>query len=574
MVMRLFLFIFFCTVCEIASFAQVKFYVEISENPVRYGERFQVIVTALNGEVQQYSPPSFQGCKLVGGPNRHQSFSFSNGKISRSSQYTYELIPTTNDKIVIGSAELKSKGTLYTTSPLEVKVITNPKAAPPSGGGTFDKSKPFFIQASVDKVNAYVGEQIVLKYTIYTQSNIERLESPPELKFPDFFQKAVETANSPVEDIVIKGNQFRSRVIQQFVLYPLKSGTLTIPQFLFRASVVAEDESIFGILMPEIKEVDLVSNKIELHVKDAPSDLAGEILPIGEGSAHWSIDRIKCSTNDAVKLRLDIKISGDPKRINPPILNIDPSIWRSFSPKLISENTEASTSGFITHKVFEYSLVPLKIGRKTLDPKFDFFNILSNNILSVSNHFEIEVSQGDKIASDESHKAYEENFTFLGQPGKSLKIIGWTSFFIALATIFALAWKSFFSQNPPVTFKKGKEYLGKMVQHHVEEPMDETSQNSDFQEFVDFPLLDGSADSVGNLNKLFVFVKKYKSGAYLVPAEMISYADLKDETKAEFDVLVRECKVISEENKFGGKEINRKELNSLTEQIRQLISRK
>jgi len=574
MVMRLFLFIFFCTVCEIASFAQVKFYVEISENPVRYGERFQVIVTALNGEVQQYSPPSFQGCKLVGGPNRHQSFSFSNGKISRSSQYTYELIPTTNDKIVIGSAELKSKGTLYTTSPLEVKVITNPKAAPPSGGGTFDKSKPFFIQASVDKVNAYVGEQIVLKYTIYTQSNIERLESPPELKFPDFFQKAVETANSPVEDIVIKGNQFRSRVIQQFVLYPLKSGTLTIPQFLFRASVVAEDESIFGILMPEIKEVDLVSNKIELHVKDAPSDLAGEILPIGEGSAHWSIDRIKCSTNDAVKLRLDIKISGDPKRINPPILNIDPSIWRSFSPKLISENTEASSSGFITHKVFEYSLVPLKIGRQTLDPKFDFFNILSNNILSVSNHFEIEVSQGDKIASDESHKAYEENFTFLGQPGKSLKIIGWTSFFIALATIFALAWKSFFSQNPPVTFKKGKEYLGKMVQHHVEEPMDETSQNSDFQEFVDFPLLDGSADSVGNLNKLFVFVKKYKSGAYLVPAEMISYADLKDETKAEFDVLVRECKVISEENKFGGKEINRKELNSLTEQIRQLISRK
>ena len=469
---------------------------------------------------------------------------------------------------------MKSKGTLYTTAPLEVKVITNPKAAPPSGGGTFDKSKPFFIQASVDKVNAYVGEQIVLKYTIYTQSNIERLESPPELKFPDFFQKAVETANSPVEDIVIKGNQFRSRVIQQFVLYPLKSGTLTIPQFLFRASVVAEDESIFGILMPEMKEVDLVSNKIELHVKDAPSDLAGEILPIGEGSAHWSIDRIKCSTNDAVKLRLDIKISGDPKRINPPILNIDPSIWRSFSPKLISENTEASSSGFITHKVFEYSLVPLKIGRQTLDPKFDFFNILSNNILSVSNHFEIEVSQGDKIASDESHKAYEENFTFLGQPGKSLKIIGWTSFFIALATIFALAWKSFFSQNPPVTFKKGKEYLGKMVQHHVEEPMDETSQNSDFQEFVDFPLLDGSADSVGNLNKLFVFVKKYKSGAYLVPAEMISYADLKDETKAEFDVLVRECKVISEENKFGGKEINPKELNSLTEQIRQLISRK
>ena len=79
---------------------------------------------------------------------------------------------------------------------------------------------------------------------------------------------------------------------------------------------------------------------------------------------------------------------------------------------------------------------------------------------------------------------------------------------------------------------------------------------------------------MGNLNKLFVFVKKYKSGAYLVPAEMISYADLKDETKAEFDVLVRECKVISEENKFGGKEINPKELNSLTEQIRQLISRK
>ena len=137
--MRLFLFIFFCFVCEIASFAQVKFFVEISENPVRFGERFQVVVTVLNGEVQQYSPPSFQGCRLVGGPNRHQSFSYSNGNISRSSKFTYELIPTADDKIVIGSAELKSKGGVYTTSPLQVKVIANPKVAPPSGGGTLKK---------------------------------------------------------------------------------------------------------------------------------------------------------------------------------------------------------------------------------------------------------------------------------------------------------------------------------------------------------------------------------------------------------------------------------------------------
>lgn len=572
--MRLFLFIFFCFVCEIASFAQVKFFVEISENPVRLGERFQVVVTVLNGEVQQYSPPSFQGCRLVGGPNRHQSFSYSNGNISRSSKFTYELIPTADDKIVIGSAELKSKGAVYTTSPLQVKVIANPKVAPPSGGGTFDKSKPFFIQASVDKVNAYVGEQIVLKYTIYTQSNIERLEPPPEIKFPDFFQKAVETSNSPVQDLVIKGQHYRTRVIQQFVLYPLKAGTLTIPQFLYRASVVMDDESLFGILMPEMKEVDLVSNKLELHVKDAPSDIGGEILPIGEGSANWSIDRVKCPTNQAVKLRLDIKISGDPKRINPPILNIDPSIWRSFSPKLISENTEASSSGFMTHKVFEYALVPLKTGHHMLDPKFNYFNIQSNDVLAVSNHFEVEVVQGDPVAPTDSDNAHKENFTFLGQPGKSMKLLGWASFFIALATIFALAWKSFFSQNPPKNTKKDKGSEGQINKTYVKDHLDENLKCDDFQEFVDFPLLAGSADVKGNLNKIFIFAKKYQSGGYLVPTELASYADLTEEGQKEFQALITECKVISEENKYGGKEINPSEVNELTEKIRGLISRK
>lgn len=62
--------------------------------------------------------------------NRTQNISIKKGKVSYSNSFSFILRPKVTGKLTIGSVELRYKGRLYTTEPIEIEVLPAGKKLP------------------------------------------------------------------------------------------------------------------------------------------------------------------------------------------------------------------------------------------------------------------------------------------------------------------------------------------------------------------------------------------------------------------------------------------------------------
>ena len=74
---QIILVLLFCTL----SWSQVKFETEVSKNKLGVNENLRVDFK-MNQDGDNFSPPSFNGFNIVGGPNQSVSNSWINGKLS------------------------------------------------------------------------------------------------------------------------------------------------------------------------------------------------------------------------------------------------------------------------------------------------------------------------------------------------------------------------------------------------------------------------------------------------------------------------------------------------------------
>ena len=92
--------------------AQVTFQAKVSKNRMGINERLKVSFE-MNKNGDNFTPPQFEGFRVVGGPNQSTSNSWINGKRSFSRSFTYFLNPTRKGKLSIGQAtccpKLRSK---------------------------------------------------------------------------------------------------------------------------------------------------------------------------------------------------------------------------------------------------------------------------------------------------------------------------------------------------------------------------------------------------------------------------------------------------------------------------------
>ncbi|MBK7634338.1 MAG: BatD family protein [Saprospiraceae bacterium] len=79
-----------------------------------------------------YSPPTFEGFRIVGGPNTSSSFTMINGVVSQKKSYTYLLLPEWTGDITIGTASLQTETEEIKTAPVKIFVL--------KGSGRSEKS--------------------------------------------------------------------------------------------------------------------------------------------------------------------------------------------------------------------------------------------------------------------------------------------------------------------------------------------------------------------------------------------------------------------------------------------------
>ena len=99
----------------------VSFEAKVSKRTLGLNERLRVdFIMNENGD--DFTPPSFSGFRVVGGPNQSISNSWVNGKRSFSKTYTYFLTPTQKGALTIAQATIDIDGETYKTTPVKITV--------------------------------------------------------------------------------------------------------------------------------------------------------------------------------------------------------------------------------------------------------------------------------------------------------------------------------------------------------------------------------------------------------------------------------------------------------------------
>jgi hypothetical protein len=429
------IFILLMMLCPLWLWAQDNPTLTVStKKQVVVGERFQVVFEA-NAEGKNFSAPSFEGFTVLGGPftSTSSSFSMVNGSMSHSVKvtYTFALQAYQEGTFRVGTASLTVKGNKVSSEPFEIKVLPDDGSyANNSGSGgnqgnqggqqqsTNDpqvSGKDLFIKVIPSKKSAYVGEQVVLTYKLYTRVPVSSLSVEKMPSYAGFWTKDISDNNGGnlrQSTEYINGVEYTSAEIQKIVVVPQRSGKLAIDPMTIEciAQVRTErnnsrsmdpfeaffNDPFFNRNIANVRK-ELSSQQFTLDVKNLPENgkPASFAGAVGNYTFKSDIDKTSLRTNEAVTITLTVSGTGNVELLQMPT-PVFPPDFEVYDPK-ITTNVSNNANGLSGTKKAEYLVIPRRAGSFTIPAvEFSCFNPSTESYQTFSSEpYQIEVAKGE-----------------------------------------------------------------------------------------------------------------------------------------------------------------------------------
>ena len=445
--------ILFLMLCPLWLWAQDNPTLTVStKKQVMVGERFQVVFEA-NAEGKNFQAPSFDGLTVLGGPftSTSSSFSMVNGSMSHTVKctYTFALQAYQEGTVHVGSASLTVKGNKITSQPFDIKVIPDDGShAAPSGGGTSSgqgqsqqnttdsqvSGKDLFLRVIPSKKSAYVGEQVVLTYKLYTKVPVSSVSLSKMPSYAGFWTKDVSDNSGTLKQSseYINGIEYTTAEIQKVIVVPQRSGKLALDPMTMEciAQIRTErnnnrsmdpfeaffNDPFFNRNIVNVKK-ELSSQALTLEVKNLPENgkPASFAGAVGNYSFKSDIDKTELSTNEAVTLTLTVSGTGNVELLQMPE-PVFPPDFEVYDPK-ISTSTNVGPQGLTGTKKAEYLAIPRRAGSFTIPSvEFSYYNSSTDSYEVLSSEpYEIKVEKGS--GSDDGGGVFtsnQEDIKYLG----------------------------------------------------------------------------------------------------------------------------------------------------------------
>ena len=357
---------------------------------VEAGGKFRVQFTVNTQNVSNFSAPDFKGFDVIYGPatSSQSSFQIVNGHTSQSSSiiYTFVLMSDAPGTYTIGSASVQVDGKVVKSKPVQVRVLSGGSAGGSNGGGSSGgysnnnghsgtnqpsapsataniSGKDLFMTATASRTNVHEQEAILLTYKIYTLVDLTQLDG--KLPTLDGFQiqeiPLPRTKEFSVEQY--NGKNYRTVVWSQYLLFPQKSGKLTIPSINYEGVVVTRNRNLDPIEAffngqsgyTEVKR-KISTPALTIQVSPLPNKPVDFSGAVGTFSLSSSISTKEVDANDAVTLKIEVKGSGNMKLIATPTVKF-PKDFETYDAK-VNDKFQLTRSGLAGTKEFEYLFVP------------------------------------------------------------------------------------------------------------------------------------------------------------------------------------------------------------------------
>ncbi len=339
---------------------------------------FQLVYT-VNATGKDLKVPEFTNFEVLAGPfeSRSSSYQVINGKTSSSLSisYTFTLQGLKTGTYSVPPASIIVDGQKHSSNGLSIKVLPDDgsdaagSSAAQSGASTAKiTNDKIFIRTNVSKSSVYEQEPVVVTYKLYTLADVAGMNN---MKMPDFNgflkQELDQSQNKQLSYENFNGKNYGTIVLYQVLLYPQRTGDITIDKASFEAVIRVQNKtqvrSIFDDFFDSYTNVNkaLVAPAVKVKVYPLPgAKPAGFSGTVGQLSMSSTISATQVKANEAVTLKVVISGSGNMKLIKNPDIEL-PEGFEIYDPK-VNNNFKTTTSGVSGTKTIEYLFIPRNAG--------------------------------------------------------------------------------------------------------------------------------------------------------------------------------------------------------------------
>ncbi len=386
----------------------VTFSAEADARQVPLSGYFNITYSLNNAGGTSFQPPNFKkDFKILNGPSRQISTSIYNGRSTSKMKLTYVLQPKSIGKFKIAPAVIYADGHKMTSNSVSVEVI---KGKQQLATGT-DKplEEQVFVRIEVDTTIAYIGQQVIIDYILYTAVKISNYNIISESSYDGCFAQNIRTFNNRQQQKIVDGVQYVTQVLKRVALFPQQNGVIKIEPANLQLGINTgrRTNSFFGGFQTKTHYTN--TNSLEINVKalpqDAPTSFTGGIGQFKISAQHSDSN---VTTDDGVSIKFSIIGNGDMKRVSAPTItsplaaNGKPA-FEIYEPTLKNDASYENGGHIEGRKDYEYLLLPKEPGIYQVNPQFTYFDTDNSSFVTNSIYkFPITVRQGTGVPSDKA----------------------------------------------------------------------------------------------------------------------------------------------------------------------------
>lgn len=367
----------------LAGAEEISFQASVNKKRICLDEQLIYILTIRGTQSGRPELGKIKGMNVLG-PSVSTELSIINGRRHSSKILQYTLIPLKKGDFNIPPATLRYQGKTYRSHPIIVKVVdcapadTSPDRSQRSPAPPAERLSA---EASVDKTQAYINEQITLTFRLYSNRlpiSITGYVPPPTEGF------LAEDLGREKEYQQVKDGLLYDVVELQKAIFPISAGKLTIGSAELRGNLRVPSgrrrrgffddffgDSMFYTNRPFVRH----SRPLTVRVKPFPEEGRPENFQgcVGSFDLQVTASPRKVTVGEPITLTMRVVGSGNPDSVNLPQVNAGKN-YKTYDPEVsIKRGVKEGRIG--GEKIFKQVFIPLKAGPGQLPPAvFSYFD--------------------------------------------------------------------------------------------------------------------------------------------------------------------------------------------------------
>jgi len=320
-----------------------------------------VVVNANGQQPPQPQLPALDGFYIVGNGTSSQ-MSIVNGAVSSSVAYNYRLQPAQTGALTIDPVTVTLDGRTYSTQPITVQVSQGTGQPTQARGGTdpnFEApaqlgDNQLFVQATVDNLEPYVGEQVTYTFRFFEAADAMRMSSMLTGQ-PDYRPPALTgfwAEGDPEQRSYRASVNGRIYTVTELnsILFPTAAGEVTIDP-----ATLTIPDSIFQ------RGGSMATEAVTLNVQPLPAGAPASFNgAVGQFEMVAEADVTETRVDEPVTLKVTLVGRGNISTLTDPVW---PQMdgWRVFEGES-SINTAVQDGQVVGTRVYEHVMIPTQAG--------------------------------------------------------------------------------------------------------------------------------------------------------------------------------------------------------------------